>query len=89
VPLNSDGSEGENTAAGTYGAWFDGDGDTVNYYGDSHVFIESDDLWTWSCGCHPYNCDEGDEHTVTMQYRYTDGTTVKAVNVEVNFTIEW
>lgn len=88
VPLNADGSEGTNTAAGTYGAWFDSDGNTVSYSGDSHVFIESNDLFTWSCGCHPYNCASGDVHTVTMQYRYgaSDGT-VKAVNVAVTFTM--
>lgn len=88
VPLNADGTEGSNTAAKTYGAWFDADGNTVDYSGDSHVFIESDDLWTWNCGCHPYNCANNDTHTVTMQYRYINASGQgEAVNVAVTFTI--
>lgn len=88
VPLNADGSEGDNTAAKTYGAWFDSDGNTVDYNGDSHVFIETDDLFSWSCGCHPYNCQSGDSHSVTMQYRLETGATRgKAVNVTVNFSV--
>lgn len=84
VPLNTDGNEGQNTAAGTYGAWFDADGSTVNFYGDSHVYIESNDLYSWSYGCHPQNCRKGDRHTVTMQYRRGN----KAVNVKVDFVIQ-
>lgn len=85
VPLNSDGTEGNNTAAKNYGAWFDYDGDT-NDWGYGHVYIESNDLFTLACGCHPDNCDSGDEHTVTMQYRHHE--TAKAVNLVVTFTIE-
>ncbi len=85
IPLNSDGSEGDNTAAGQYGAWFDASGDTNNYnYGNVHVFIESDDPFSMSCGCHPWNCAVNHTHTVTMQYRYED----KAVNLEVTFNIK-
>lgn len=83
VPLNADGSEGSNTAAGTYGAWFSNDGNTAQWAA-GHVFIESDNLWTWNYGCHPSNCRSGHSHTVTMQYRR--GT--KAVNISVTFTIE-
>lgn len=87
VPINSDGSEGDNTAAGKYGAWFDADGDTNEYYGgDVHVFIESDDLFSMACGCHPQNCGSNHKHTVTMQYRYYP--TAKAVNLEVTFTVQ-
>lgn len=87
VPLDSDGMEGSNTAAKTYGAWFDADGDTNDYYyGDVHVFIESDDLFTMSCGCHPDNCAANDIHTVTLQYRHYP--TAKAVNLQVTFTIK-
>ena len=86
VPLNADGSEGQNTAAGTYGAWFDADGNTANFYtGNVHVYIESNDLYTMSCGCHPDNCAGNDTHTVRLQYRYAPSA--KAVNLKVTFTI--
>ena len=84
LPLNADGTDGTNTAAGTYGAWFGDNGNTVNYNNNSHVFIESNDMWSWSYGCHPSNCRYGHTHTVTMQYRYNK----KAVNVVVTFNIE-
>ena len=83
VPLNADGTEGNNTAAGTYGAWFDEEGNT-NAWASGHVYIESNELYSWSYGCHPYNCWYGDTHTVTMQYRLKN----KAINVEVTFNVE-
>ena len=88
VPLNSDGSEGSNTAAGTYGAWFDDQGDT-NYWGSGHVFIESNDLYSWGLGCHPDNCEAGHTHTISMQYKYRQGRggSSKKVTVKVVFSI--
>ena len=89
VPLNADGSEGTNTAAKTYGAWFDDEGNTTNYSsGFPYVYLESDDLFSWACGCHPYNSQSGTVHPVVMQYRYAspDGQG-KAVNVSVTFTL--
>ena len=86
VPLNSDGSVGRNTAAGMYGAWFDKRGDT-NDWGRGHVYIESNDLFVWSCGCHPDNCSSGDIHTVSMQYRLRSGSQ-PVVTVKVNFGID-
>lgn len=83
VPLNADGSEGRNTAAGTFGAWFDDNG-TQEWAGGAHVYIESDNLYNWSYGCHPDNCSSRDKHTVTMQYRRGS----KAVNVVVTFTLK-
>jgi hypothetical protein len=83
VPLNADGTEGSNTAAGTYGAWFDTDGNTAPW-ADGHIYIESNSLYNWAYGCHPDNCWPGDTHTVTMQYRRNS----KAVNVVVTFTVE-
>lgn len=82
VPLNADGEEGTNTAAGTYGAWFDAAGNTVPW-GSGHVFIESNSLYSWSYGCHPGNCSSGHSHTAIMQYRRGS----KAVNVKVTFYI--
>ena len=89
VPLNADGSEGTNTAAKTYGAWFDDEGNTTNFNsGFPYVYLESDDLFSWACGCHPYNSQSGEVHPVVMQYRYAapDGQG-KAVNVAVTFTL--
>lgn len=82
--LNADNTIGSNTAAGTYGAWFDADGNTVNYYGDSHVYIEANTLFKWSYGCHPQNCAVGDKHTVRMQYKKSG----KTLNVTINFKIQ-
>lgn len=82
VPLNADGEEGINTAAGTYGAWFDSEGNTTPW-ASGHVFIESNNLYNWNYGCHPGNCSNGHSHTVTMQYRLGG----KAVNVKVMFNI--
>ncbi len=83
VPLNADGSQGSNTAAGLYGAWFDEYGNT-NSWSWGHVYIESNDLYTWHYGCHPDNCRSGDTHTVRMQY----GRSRKQLNVTVTFTIK-
>lgn len=86
VPLNSDGTVGENHTNGTYGAWFDEDGD-AGYYDDGHVYIEVfDDLFNWNCGLYQQNCYDS-SHTVTMQMQYTTDSGVKKVNVVVNFTI--
>ena len=82
VPLNADGSTGTNTAAGTYGAWFDDNG-TQSWGGGAHVFIESNEMYSWNYGCHPSNCAKGDTHIVTMQYRRG----AKAVNVVVTFNL--
>ncbi|MCR5820887.1 MAG: CotH kinase family protein [Bacteroidaceae bacterium] len=87
VPLNADGSEGNNTANGSYGAWFDNDGNTTNFSGGyPYVYLESDDLFSWSCGCHPTNSSSGNDCTVTMQYRHA--ATASAVNVRVTFSID-
>ena len=86
VPLNANGQEGQNTAAGTYGAWFDADGNTCNW-SEGHTFIEANSLSTWSYGCHPDNCQSGHSHSVKMQYRYTTGGVTKALNVNVHFVV--
>lgn len=83
VPINTDGSEGKNTANGTYGAWFDDNG-TQAWGGGAHVYIESDNLYSWKYGCHPDNCSSKHSHTARMQYRRGKN----AVNVEVTFTLK-
>ena len=82
VPLNADGSEGRNTAAGDYGAWFDADSNTCSW-GRGHVFLESDDLYQWHFGCHPDNCQMGHKHTVKMQY----GQGSNALTVTIHFVV--
>ena len=84
--LNADGSEGNNTAAGTYGAWFDDDGNTTSFQsGYPYVYIESNELFSWTCGCHPNNSQSAYPCTVVMQFRHTP--TAGAVNVKVSFEI--
>lgn len=83
IPLNADGSEGKNTAAGTFGAWFDDKG-TQEWGSGAHIYIESNDLYIWGYGCHPDNCGKNHTHIVTMQYRRGS----KAVNVKVTFTLK-
>lgn len=82
-PLNADGTEGNNTAAKTYGAWFDKNGNT-NSWGSGHVYIESDSMCSWACGCHPDNSESGEKNTVRMQYKYNK----KTVTVTVNFGLD-
>ena len=87
VPLNTDGTVGPNNTNGTFGGWFDGDGNPRVWDG-GHVYIEVyDDLFNWSCGVRNDTCYDS-EHTVTMQFQYQVGTTLKKVNVRVHFTIE-
>lgn len=83
VPLDADGSEGYNTAAGQYGAWFDEYGNTCQWSW-GHVYLEADELYSWSYGCHPDNCRPGHTHTVRMQYSRGN----KRMTVTVNFKIE-
>lgn len=82
--LNTSGSTGSHTAGRTYGAWFDANGDVCNWGSSSHVYIEADDFYTWYYGCHPDSCQEGDTHTVRMQYKYGS----KKLIVTVNFTVK-
>ena len=86
VPLNTDGSEGANNTDGVYGGWFNGDNNPRVWDG-GHVFIEVfSDLFSWNCGIRNDTCFD-DEHTVTMQYQYQVGSTLKKVNVRVHFSI--
>ena len=94
-PLNSDGSDGWGSAQGTWGAWFDADGDVCNYSDkNSHVFIEpfdlsTSDIYSWNYGCHPEKCKSGDKHTVYMKFTVPlkDGNKGK-LTVRVNFGID-
>lgn len=86
VPLDTDGEVGENHTNGTYGGWFDEDGDP-GFYEDGHVYIEVfNDLFNWNCGLNQSTCYD-ESHTVTMQMQYNTGNGVKCVNVVVKFAI--
>jgi hypothetical protein len=89
VPLRTDGSEGDNNTNGVYGGWFEGD-NNPGYWERGHVYIEIfDNLTEWNCGLRAENgyCAIGDQHSVRMQYQYTQGTKTWTVTVIVNFTI--
>lgn len=92
VPLNPDGTEGDNNTSGTYGGWFNAD-DEPRYWDGGHVYIEVyDDLFNWTYGLrNSYNggdCESGDVHNVKMQYRVPINNAVKAVTVEVKMTVK-
>ena len=90
--LNSNGREGGHTAQGAWGAWFDQNGN-VAQWGLSHVYIEpqnlgTSDVYTWNYGCHPDNCQSGDQHIVKMRYSISlKGQTLYVV-VTVHFGID-
>ena len=87
VPMNADGTDGENTATGEYGAWFGADG-TTNWGNNDLVFLEiyRHDIFTYNTGCHASHVNVGDVVTVRMQYR--DFTTLNACNVHIDAKIE-
>lgn len=89
VPLRTDGTEGMNNTNGIYGGWFEAD-NNPGYWANGHVYIEVfDNLTAWSCGLRSEEgyCSVGEQHSVRMQYQYTQGTETKTVTVVVNFTI--
>lgn len=86
VPMNYDGSEGENTAGGDYGAWFDNMGTTNWDHGDlTYIEIDSSSPFYCGTGCHQSHVNAGDEVTMRLQYR--DMTSLKACNVEIKASI--
>jgi hypothetical protein len=89
IPLKTDGSEGVNNTNGVFGGWFEAD-NNPGYWANGHVYIEiNTNLIEWSCGLRAESgyCSVGDQHSVRMQYQYTQGTETKTVTVTVNFTI--
>lgn len=86
IPLNADLTAGTNHTNGIYGGWFDQDANP-GYFDRGHVYIEVfNDLLHWNCGLQQSLCAH-DSHKVTMQIQYRDGSTLKRVNVQVEFTI--
>lgn len=90
--LNSNGREGGHTAQGAWGAWFDEKGN-VAQWGVSHVYIEpqnlgTSDVFSWNYGCHPENCQSGDQHVVKMRYSISLKGQTSYVVVTVHFGID-
>ena len=89
VPLKTDGTEGMNNTNGVYGGWFEAD-NNPGYWANGHVYIEVfDNMTVWNCGLRAEDgyCSVGEQHNVSMQYQYTQGSETKTVIVVVNFTI--
>ena len=89
VPLKADGSEGLNNTNGVFGGWFEAD-NNPGYWANGHVYIEIfDNMTIWSCGLRAEDgyCSVGEQHSVRMQYQYTQGTETRTVTVIVNFTV--
>ena len=91
--LNANGSTGGHTAQGTWGAWFDSNGNVVDYYGNSHVYIEpmntkTSDMYAWNYGCHPQHCVIGEQHNATMRYTVKRNRQISYINVNVHFGID-
>ena len=86
VPLNTDGTVGENHTNGVFGGWFNMDG-SPRYFDEGHVYIEVfGDLLHWNCGLNQALCTDN-RHAVMMQVQYHDGNVLKKANVKVDFTI--
>lgn len=87
VPLNTDGTEGQNNTNGVFGGWFNEDGNPRVWDG-GHVYIEIfQDLFSWNCGLRQDTCFD-EAHVVTMQIQYQVEKTLRKVNIRVHFTIE-
>ena len=91
--LNANGSTGGHTAQGTWGAWFDNDGNVEDYGGNSRVFIEpknlsTSDVYSWNYGCHPNHCQKGDQYVASMCYAITRNRQTSYITVSVHFGID-
>ena len=89
VPLKTDGSEGQNNTNGIFGGWFEAD-NNPGVWANGHIFIEIyGNLTAWTCGLRAEEayCSVGHQHSVRMQYQYSQGLEIKTVTVVVNFTI--
>ncbi len=89
VPLNTDGSEGENNTNGIFGGWFEAD-NNPGVWANSRVFIEVyQDLCNWECGLRAgenySNVD--DNYSVKMQFQYTINAEMRTLTIIVNFKI--
>lgn len=93
ISLDSDGEEGWSTANGTWGAWFDEDGDVCSWGDESHVFIEpsntsTSDVYSWNYGCKNDVCQSGDKHTVYFKYTVSLNYQALEIKVRVNMGID-
>ena len=83
LPMNKDWSEGENTAAGVYGAWFGSSG-TVAWGSSSIAYLEGSDMLSFGYGMHPDNSSS----SCVCRLQYQDKENERAVNVEVTVSLQ-
>ena len=83
VPMNKDWTEGENTAAGAYGAWFGSSG-TVAWGSSSIAYLEGNDMLSFGYGMHPDNRSS----SCVCRLQYQDKQKEMAVNVEVTVSLQ-
>ena len=83
LPMNKDWSEGENTAAGVYGAWFGSSG-TVGWGSSSIAYLEGSDMLSFGYGMHPDNRSS----SCVCRLQYQDKENETAVNVEVTVSLQ-
>lgn len=83
LPMNKDWTEGENTAAGAYGAWFGSSG-TVAWGSSSIAYLEGSDMLSFGYGMHPDNKTS----SCVCRLQYQDKLNELAVNVEVTVSLK-
>ncbi len=83
LPMNNDWSEGENTAGGSYGAWFGSSG-TIGWGSSSIAYLEGNDMISFGYGMHPDNRS----NSCVCRLQYQDMQSESAVNVEVTVSLK-
>ena len=83
VPMNKDWSEGENTAGGSYGAWFGSSG-TIGWGSSSIAYLEGNDMISFGYGMHPDN----KSNSCVCRLQYQDKENETACNVEVTVSLK-
>lgn len=83
LPMNKDWSEGENTANGSYGAWFGSSG-TIGWGSSSIAYLEGSDMISFGYGMHPDNRS----NSCVCRLQYQDKENETACNVEVTVSLK-
>ncbi len=83
LPMNKDWSEGENTASGSYGAWFGSSG-TIGWGSSSIAYLEGNDMISFVYGMHPDNRS----NSCVCRLQYQDKQNETACNVEVTVSLK-
>ena len=83
IPMNSNWTEGENTAGGKYGAWFGSKG-TIAWGSSSTAYLESNDMVSFGYGMHPDN----KSNSCVCRLQFQDKENESAVNVAVTVSLK-